>query len=259
VASPHFWKLLRAQGGTSLPGVPYTYDLLVRIGFESIEAPSLRTLTQAGGRLAPELVVRFHAEMARRGGRMHVMYGQTEATARIACMPQDGLPRKARAVGIAIPGGKLSIEPVEGQEGAGGTIVYEGPNVMMGYAESRVDLGRGDELRGVLPTGDLGFLDDEGFLHVTGRSRRIGKVLGMRVNLDEVEARLRARGPTAVVAGADGLVIYCEYGDEEVYSALARELARDLRATPESFAFRRIPALPLGANGKPDYRQLAAG
>ena len=259
VASPHFWKLLRERRCTSLPGVPYTYDLLDRIGFASIEAPSLRTLTQAGGRLAPELVVRFHAEMLRRGGRMHVMYGQTEATARIACMPWDRLPEKSASVGIAIPGGKLSIQAEEGRQGPAGTIVYEGPNVMMGYAEARADLSRGDELRGVLLTGDLGFLDDEGFLHVTGRSRRIGKVLGMRVNLDEVEARLRWRGPTAVVAGGDGLVIYCEYGDEGLYAALARELARDLRATPESFAFRRIAELPLGANGKPDYRRLAAG
>jgi acyl-CoA synthetase (AMP-forming)/AMP-acid ligase II len=262
VASPHFWKLFRTQGCSSMPGVPYTYDLLLRIGFESIEAPSLRTITQAGGRLAPELVLRIHAEMARRGGRLHVMYGQTEATARIACMPRDRLPDKARSVGVAIPGGRLSIDVGDGRAGAPteqGAIEYSGPNVMMGYAESRADLALGDEMQGVLPTGDLGFLDEEGFLHITGRSRRIGKVLGMRVNLDEVEARLRSRGPTAVVAGSDGLVIYCEYGDEALFSALAQELARDLRATPESFSFRRIPALPLGASGKPDYRMLAAG
>jgi acyl-coenzyme A synthetase/AMP-(fatty) acid ligase len=110
----------------------------------------------------------------------------------------------------------------------------------------------------VLPTGDLGFLDEEGFLHVTGRNRRIGKVMGMRVNLDEIEARLRARGPTAVVAGSEGLIIYCEYGDEVLFSSLAREIARDLRATSDFFIFRRLPALPLGANGKPDYRLLAS-
>jgi acyl-coenzyme A synthetase/AMP-(fatty) acid ligase len=262
VVSPRFWRLLRTQGCTSMPGVPYTYDLLLRIGFEDIEAPSLRTLTQAGGRLAPELVLRFHAEMARRGGRLHVMYGQTEATARIACMPRDALPAKAGSVGVAIPGGRLSIDVGTRRSGGPaeqGAIVYTGPNVMMGYAESREDLALGDDLQGVLPTGDLGFLDEDGFLHITGRSRRIGKVLGMRVNLDEVEARLRSRGPTAVVAGNDGLVIYCEYGDEGVFSELSQELARDLRATPDSFSFRRVPALPLGPNGKPDYRLLASG
>ncbi|MGA8890603.1 MAG: hypothetical protein WB493_03470, partial [Anaeromyxobacteraceae bacterium] len=129
---------------------------------------------------------------------------------------------------------------------------------MMGYAESRSDLARDDELRGVLATGDLGYMDADGFLHVTGRNKRIGKVMGMRVNLDEVEARLRPRGPTAVVAGSDGLVIYCEYGDPELFSTLARQLAAELRATPESFTFRHVAALPLGANGKPDYQQLLA-
>jgi acyl-CoA synthetase (AMP-forming)/AMP-acid ligase II len=260
VISPHFWRLFRTQACTSMPGVPYTYDMLLRIGFESLDVPSLRTLTQAGGRLAPELARRFHAEMSRRGGRFHVMYGQTEATARIACMPWDRLPEKVGAVGVAIPGGRLSVDAGEGRDAGPsepGEIVYSGPNVMMGYAESRDDLARGDELQGVLRTGDLGFLDEEGFLHITGRNRRIGKVMGMRVNLDEVEARLRAGGPTAVVAGDDRLLIYCEYGDEALFSRLARELARDLRASEGSFSFSRVPALPLNGNGKVDYRSLA--
>ena len=260
VVSPHFWKLFRSQRCTSMPGVPYTYDLLLRIGFNGLDVPSLRTLTQAGGRLAPELVLCFHAEMARRGGRFHVMYGQTEATARIACMPWDRLPEKAGAAGIAIPGGRLSVDVGGGDDGRSsecGEIVYTGPNVMMGYAEGREDLKRGDELKGVLRTGDLGYLDDEGFLYVTGRSKRIGKVMGMRVNLDEVEARLSSRGPTAVVANGDGLLIYCVYGDPPLFAQLAKELARDLRATEAAFSFRRTAALPLNANGKTDYPRLA--
>ena len=261
VVSPHFWRLLRTQACTSMSGVPYTYDLLTRVGFESLDAPSLRTLTQAGGRLPVERVLQFHSAMARRGGELRVMYGQTEATARIACMPQGRLPGKAGAVGVAIPGGRLSVDSGEGKEalpGEHGEIVYAGPNVMMGYAESRLDLSRGDDQHGLLRTGDLGFLDDEGFLHVTGRTKRIGKVMGMRVSLDDVEARLRSRGPTAVVAGDDGLVIYCEYGDDPLFSVLAEELARDMRATPAAFSFRRIPALPLTAAGKPDYQVLAS-
>lgn len=260
VASPHFWRLLRAQGCTSMPGVPYTYDLLTRIGFERLDAPSIRMLTQAGGRLPVERVLHFHSVMAGRGGELRVMYGQTEATARIACMPRGRLPGAAGSVGIAVPGGRISIDSGDGLEAQGGEpgeIVYTGPNVMMGYAESRPDLSRGDDLHGRLRTGDLGFLDGEGLLHVTGRIKRIGKVLGMRVNLDEVESRLRSHGPTAVVAGDDGLIIYCEYGDERLFGSLADELARDMRATPASFAFRRIPALPRTAAGKPDYGRLA--
>ncbi len=259
VISPRFWGLVRDQACTSMPGVPYTYDLLSRIGFERIPVPSLRTLTQAGGRLAPERVTHFHAEMERRGGRFFVMYGQTEATARITCLPPDRLAEKRGSVGTAIPGGRLRVEIGPGEATSprrDGEVVYEGPNVMMGYAESRVDLARGDDLGGVLRTGDLGYLDAEGFLYLTGRTRRIGKVLGVRVNLDDVEALVRRRGPAAVVAGDDGLEIFCEFGDEATFSELAGQLARDLRATPESFRFRRVPGLPYTASGKIDYPRL---
>jgi acyl-CoA synthetase (AMP-forming)/AMP-acid ligase II len=260
VVSPRFWKLLRAEQCTSMPGVPYNYELLARLGFETLDAPSLRTLTQAGGRLGVDLVRRFQSEMARRGGRFFVMYGQTEATARIACLPWERLPEKLGSAGVAIPGGRLSVETAAGGEAEPrlpGEIVYRGPNVMMGYAEFREDLARGDDLQGVLRTGDLGYLDEEGFLFITGRSKRIGKVLGMRVNLDEVEARLRSRGPTAVVATDEGLLICCEYGDATLFSELAAELARDMRAGAASFRFRRVEALPLTANGKIDYPRLA--
>ena len=136
--------------------------------------------------------------MAARGGRFFVMYGQTEATARIAYVPPDRLSEKLGSAGIAIPGGRLSIEPA----GAGtmdgpvtGEVVYEGPNVMLGYATGSGDLALGDELGGVLRTGDIGYLDEDGFLFLVGRSKRIAKVFGLRINLDEVEAAMREHGP----------------------------------------------------------------
>ena len=259
VISPRFWSLVRDQACTSMPGVPYTYDLLTRIGFERISVPSLRTLTQAGGRLAPERVAHFHAEMERRGGSFFVMYGQTEATARITCLPPGRLAEKRGSVGNAIPGGRLHVEAGAGDAGwplRGGEVIYEGPNVMMGYAESRVDLSRGDELGGVLRTGDLGYLDAEGFLYLTGRSKRIGKVMGVRVNLDDVEALVRRCGPAAVVAGDDGLEVFCEFGDAAAFAELAGQLAHDLRATPESFHFHRVARLPFTSSGKVDYPRL---
>jgi acyl-CoA synthetase (AMP-forming)/AMP-acid ligase II len=260
VVSPRVWRLFREERCTSMPGVPHTYELLGRIGFESLEVPSLRTLTQAGGRLGVEQVRRFQSEMRRRGGRFFVMYGQTEATARIACLPWERLEEKLGSAGVAIPGGQLFVEAPHGRgvaPGQQGEIVYRGPNVMMGYAETRSDLARGDDLGGVLRTGDLGHLDGEGFLFVTGRTKRIGKVLGMRVNLDEIEARLRSRGPTAVVATDDGLSIHCEYGNPALYADLARGLARELRADERCFQFRYVAEIPLTANGKVDYPRLA--
>jgi acyl-CoA synthetase (AMP-forming)/AMP-acid ligase II len=137
-----------------------------------------------------------------------------------------------------------------------GEIVYHGPNVMLGYAESAADLARGDECGGALRTGDVGHLDDEGHLWVTGRLRRIGKVFGVRVNLDDIERMLRDRGPVAVVAGPDTVVIWCEGADEAARRDIAGAAAERLRLHRTGFDVRSVQKLPLLSSGKVDYRSL---
>ena len=257
-----FWDLVRDHGCTSFAGVPYSYQLLERIGFDRFDLPSLRTMTQAGGKLDPGRIDRFHSLMAGRNGRFFVMYGQTEATARIAILPSDSLPGKLGSAGRAIPGGRIEIE-VDGvvaeRPGEKGEVVYNGPNVMMGYATGRADLARGDELVGRLRTGDLGYLDADGYLYVNGRTKRISKVCGYRVDLDEVEARLAANGPTAVVGSDEVIVVYCEYGDEESLQRLRLELSRALSLHNSAIEFRRVDALPRASSGKVDYPALGVG
>jgi len=175
------------------------------------------------------------------------MYGQTEATARIAILPPEYLPDKAGSVGRALPGGKLRIED--------GEIVYSGPNVMMGYAEGRADLSLGDVLGSTLHTGDLGRLDDDGLLYVTGRLKREAKLFGLRVNLDELESMVRVHGPAAIIGGVDRLSIYCEF-DEELFPACRAELASKLRIHAHAFHFQRIERIPTHASGKIDYSSL---
>ena len=195
--------------------------MLRRLDLGKLAPPSLRTLTQAGGRLDPALVRHFHGVAAARGGRLFVMYGQTEATARISVLSPDELPAHAGSVGRALPGGALAIDP-------DGEVIYRGPNVMMGYAEDRADLARGDELGGVLRTGDLGRLDADGRLWITGRVKRIAKVFGLRVNLDELEAWLRGQPDAPVVAaiaGDDKLRVFVEGGAPDALAAIKRALA----------------------------------
>ncbi|MFB4283035.1 MULTISPECIES: AMP-binding protein [unclassified Nonomuraea] len=240
-----FWADLHDHGCTSLAAVPYQYTMLRRMRFDRSNYPALTTLTQAGGRLAPELVKEF----AEQADRFFVMYGQTEATARIAVLPPDRLADKPGSVGVAVPGGRLTVED--------GEVVYHGPNVMMGYAEDAADLARGDDLGGVLRTGDLGRLDDEGFLHVTGRLKRIAKVFGTRVNLDDVERMLRGTGPVAVTSGDDRVTVWTErVGDPAARVSMARRLGAELRLHWSGFDVRHIEHLPLLATGKVDYRTL---
>ncbi len=219
VIRPEFWQDVRRHDVTSFAGVPYAYAMLERIGMRDMDLPALRTMTQAGGRLDPEVARRFAQQR-----RFFVMYGQTEATARIAYVPPQRLADKPGSIGIAIPGGELSIED--------GELVYRGPNVMMGYATARADLARGDELGGVLRTGDLGHHDDEGFFYVTGRAKRIAKVYGQRINLDEIEAAVD--GPAGAIAGDDRIDVFAERGAD------ARALAARFRLPPRALRVHEV-------------------
>lgn len=258
VMTPSFWDLVARERCTSMAGVPISYQMLDRLGFARVAPPTLRTLTQAGGALAPAFVERFHRITVERGGRFFVMYGQTEATARMTTLPAQSLSEKLGSVGVAVPQGRVEIERHDGQSGPGltGEIVYTGPNVMMGYAESRADLVRGDDLQGRLRTGDLGHLDADGYLFVTGRTARIAKVFGVRVSLDDIEGMIGAHGPTAAVAGADKIVLHCAFGTPELFAQLSQELGRTMHLGHRAFDFRRRDALPLTERGKVDYVRL---
>jgi len=266
------WWTFEEEGCSSLAGVPYTYEMLERIRFRDIPLPSLRSLQQAGGALDRRLAAIYRDHMAVRGGRFYMMYGQTEATARIAVMPPDRLSDKLGSAGLPIPGGRLRVEvdATGGQAGTGadnvtgegasavGELVYEGPNVMLGYATSAADLALGDELGGVLRTGDLGYLDAEGFAYLVGRSKRIAKLFGHRVNLDEVEALVREAGPAAVVGAPDAIWAFCAFGTQEELDQQARRLALRLRLHHSAFHFRRVGSIPTTASGKIDYRAVQA-
>lgn len=205
-----FWTMFDKERATSMAGVPYTYQMLKRLDLFNMELPSLRTLTQAGGRLVPELVSEFAANSRQRNIRFFVMYGQTEATARIAYLPFDKTMEKPKSIGIPIPGGNLRIVDQDGREITEayreGELVYRGENVMMGYAESAADLSRGDELHGELKTGDIGHFDEDHFFAITGRNSRFLKVFGNRINLDEVEQFLNHHGMECACGGKDDLL-----------------------------------------------------
>ncbi len=259
LTAPTFWKAVRELECTSFAGVPYSYQILNRLGLEGLKVPTLHTLTQAGGKLNSDLVAKFSEQMRTRGGRFFVMYGQTEATARIAILPSDSLPEKLGSAGRAIPGGTIRIEDEKGDgvpAGTPGELVYRGPNVMMGYATCRQDLALGDVQSGRLRTGDMASIDTDGFIFMAGRAKRDAKLFGLRINLDEVEDLLRKHGPTAVVSRDEKLRIFCEYGDEPLFEQYRRDLAGQLQIHYQAFEFVRVTKLPTTGSGKIDYQSL---
>lgn len=257
--APTFWKTISEHSVTSFSGVPYTYQMLRRLDLDRLPAQSIVTMTQAGGKLDEHTILHFHSKMEARGGRFWVMYGQTEAVARIAILPASKLPAMIGSAGKAIPLGSLSIDDGDGEitrANVTGELVYRGPNVMWGYALTRDDLARGDEFQGVLATGDRARLDDEGYVYILGRSKRDAKVFGLRINMDDVETLLKPHGPTAVVNGSEKLIVYCEFGDEVELKRLQAGICAQLKLHSSGLEFRRIDKLPTTTSGKTDYTQL---
>ncbi|MGC7100299.1 AMP-binding protein [Amycolatopsis lurida] len=259
-----FWDAVDAYKCTSLAGVPYHYEMLRRLKFDPEKYPSLRTLTQAGGKLRNELITEFNDKIRAVGGRMYVMYGQTEAAPRISTVPADRLAEKLGSVGPALPGGKFTIRRDDGEETTHpkivGEVLYRGPNVMMGYAENEGELAAGDEYGGELATGDLGYLDADGFLFITGRLKRIGKVFGNRVSLDDLEQAVRSASVgidvVAAVAAGDKVVLFAEGADRDTCKAASRALSERLHLHTSGFDVRPLDTVPLLASGKIDYRTL---
>ncbi len=258
VVDPAFRAAIECHGATSLSGVPHSYELLDRAGLLDSLPETLRTLTQAGGRLAPELVASVATRARAAGKRFVVMYGQTEAVARIATLEVDPGRVVAGAIGRAIPGGALAlVDPETGAPATGaGELVYTGPNLMMGYAEAAADLARGHELT-ALRTGDLAERLPDGSYRVTGRRSRFIKPFGLRVALDAVEQRLAAAGVSAVAAGDDSLLVVAVLAPGDV--AAAERLVADQLGLPASHrAVLALDAVPRLASGKVDYPALLA-
>ena len=196
-AQKTFWDLFKKNSATSFSGVPYTYEILKRIHFERMELPSLKCMTQAGGKLSEELQ-RFFAEYAiKRNIDFYVMYGQTEATARMSYLAPKLAMEKLGSIGKAIPRGRFEIRDdqnnIINQPGVKGNLFYCGTNVFMGYADSINDLCKENLHNGLLDTGDLAEYDNDNFLYIKGRKKRFIKIYGNRVNLDEIESILKKK------------------------------------------------------------------
>lgn len=253
-----FWDFFERHGATSLAGVPHTFEQLDRIGFRDKDTPSLRYVTQAGGRLARDKLEAYASWAQARGVRFYVMYGQTEAAPRMAYVPPARLADNLDCIGQAIPGGQLSLIDESGAEivdaNHEGELVYRGPNVMLGYAYCADDLARGRDVS-ELHTGDLACRDTSGLYRIVGRKSRFAKVFGLRIGLDEIEALLAGHGIEAATCSDDRTISVF------TRSARASRRAEELVTTRyrlgrSAFAFFERNEFPRLATGKIDYGAL---
>ena len=259
VAQREFWNFLKEQQATSIAGVPYTYEMLKMLRFMRMDLPYLKTMTQAGGKLNKDIAKQYIEFAQEKGKRFFVMYGQTEATARMSYLPLEHALDKYASIGVAIPGGKFSLMDVNGHviedADVDGELIYEGPNVSLGYAECRADLAKGDENHGVLHTGDVARRDADGYYYITGRMKRFVKVWGNRCNLDATEQLVKAITTSCACVGVDDKItifVTQEGLEESIIKLLVEKTGFNNRA----FEVRVIDEIPVKSSGKIDYQVM---
>ena len=259
IAQREFWNFMKEQKATSIAGVPYTYEMLKMLRFMRMDLPYLKTMTQAGGKLNKDIAKEYIEWAQSKGKRFYVMYGQTEATARMSYLPLEHALDKYASIGIAIPRGKFSLIDVNGntieEPDVDGELVYEGPNVSLGYAECRADLAKGDENHGVLHTGDVARRDEDGYYYITGRLKRFVKVWGNRCNLDATEQIVKSIATSCACVGVDDkiTIFVTEPGLED---AIVKLLVEKTGFNNRAFAVRVIDAIPVKSSGKLDYQKM---
>ena len=259
VIQREFLNFLKEGKATSIAGVPYTYEMLRRLRFLKMDLPELKTMIQAGGKLNAN-IVKEYVEVAQANGKEFiVMYGQTEAAPRMSYLPFDKALDKYASIGIAIPGGKLSVRDVNDQEittpDTDGELIYEGSNVCMGYAECIEDLAKGDENHGVLHTGDVARFDSDGYFYITGRMKRFVKVWGNRCNLDATEQLVKTITTSCACVGVDDkiTVVVTQDGlEDKIKNYLVDKTGLNIRA----FDVKVVDAIPTLPSGKLDYQTM---
>ncbi len=252
---------------TGFAGVPSTFAILLnRSNLRKRAFPSLRYVTQAGGAMSPKLAGDLREALP--GTDVFIMYGQTEATARLTYLDPSELLRKAGSIGKAIPGVRITLRKEDGapaSSGEVGEIVAEGDNVMAGYwnspAETEAVLKDGR-----LHTGDLAQEDEEGFLYIVGRRSEMIKTAGHRVSPKEIEdviSGIPGIHEAAVVGVQDEMLgqairafVVCDPGVD----LAARDVLKHCSESLEPFLVPRdvvfLDGLPKSSSGKVDRAVL---
>lgn len=253
--------MLERNGCTGFAGVPSSFQLLLRIStFKSRALPTLRLVQQAGGKLHNVLIEELVA--AKPGAKVFVMYGATEATARLSFLPPEKLKEKMGSIGKGIPGVTLRVLREDGTPvavGEPGEIVAQGRNISPGYYNDP-ELSAAKFAGNSLHTGDLAVIDEDGYIYVVDRKEDFIKSWGYRISSQEVESCVlemedvvsaAAIGVPSLEAGEEIQVFTvlrpgAATSEEEILAHCRERLAKHM--VPKAISF--IDAIPLNSNGK---------
>lgn len=263
ITTKDFWINVEMYKPTYISGVPYTYEILSKYFLEKLRSSSIKVFTQAGGKLNNECIRKFIKFSKETKKKFIVMYGQTEATARMSYLPFEKLDEKIGSIGISIPGGSFSLRNTYKDKNKTkrdiGELVYEGDNVTSGYATSYKDLDILKEENKQLNTGDLAWIDKDNYVYLIGRINRFAKINGIRVSLIDVEDLMKDLGYDCAISSNDiDLKIYIEIGENTKFdnSRIKKEITKRINLSPNSIKLKTKKKLPRLESGKINYQKL---
>lgn len=255
-----FWEFISSQRATNFTGVPFSYELLLRLRPERMDLPHLKTFAQGGGKLSKKTFSRMATLAKKQGWRFIATYGTTETCARCSFLPPEMAEAKTLSIGMAIPNVVMRLIDSQGhiikQNHTEGELIIEGNNVSMGYATTRAELNKNDEFKGRYKTGDLAYFDEDGYFYIKGRIHRFIKMLGNRISLDDSEQILKENcNVTTTCIGREDLMIILT-PTSEGHEVLRSMIASKLKLQPILFKVIQYDKLPRSSSGKILYHQL---
>jgi long-chain acyl-CoA synthetase len=258
VLTREYWSLFQKYQANSLSGVPYFYQNLLKVPLDWFSGLQIKLMTQAGGKLPVEDVLKVLELNRKINSEFCVMYGQTEACARMTINRMKELIGSPKSVGKAIPGTHIKIlnNGLESDEpNLEGEIIFYGDNVSLGISSGISDLAEEDTNKGKLITGDIGYLDNNKNLYITGRAKRFVKFNGSRLSLDDIEDQFKKYvGEVVLIEQNDKIICF----HTTVINAEDKERIRKILGQVVAiFTYRQVPEFPRLENGKIAYSRLA--
>ncbi len=254
-----FWEIFKNSKITSFNGVPYTYEILVKIGLKNIKIATLKYLTCAGGKLEKSKLEEIIKFCKKNNLNFFSMYGQTEASPRISYLKPEFSQKKIGSIGKAIPGNKIYIIDDIGKKihkpFVEGEIICEGKNVFMGYSKNYMDLKNTNEQKYKLKTGDIGYFDKDGFFYITSRTSKIAKIFGNRIDLGALENFMNNKGyKVACLSDNKKIFIFIEkkYSKKHLIDTISKITNLNI----SSFELIKLKNLPRTSNNKISYNKL---
>lgn len=266
VLAREFWNDWQQYECTALYGVPYSYEMLNKLRLSRLPLKNVRYLAHAGGPLNQDDWQKLKEWSQSTGIPFFSMYGQTEATARIAILDPQRFLTKFSAIGAVIPDSELMVVDDSGHlvaNGEVGELLFRGQSVMMGFANAIGDLCNGSAQQSLL-TGDIAYQDSDGDFVIVGRKKRFIKITGHRISLDATEQWLKSQPIEGIAmseiacAGSDDRLLCCIADDitDEQRQTMRKMLSSFLHVNVRYCRVVQVDAIPRTASGKINYAAL---